>query len=321
MTIERTASIIVQDWLQVKQDEVFYFITDENNIAEAHACLQQAEQLGAVVKLSVLPKEKIQDGKLLEEMRKIMSYANVIVGATTYSFITTDAVQYALQHGARFLSLPMATNTGASIFKDDFFNMDTKIAKKNAKRLIKLLKKANTLKTTTDAGTSITFSKRGRKPGFFNGVAAKSGILTSSSFEVFIPVVEDSAEGCVVIDGSLGYLGAVSAPVHIEFHNGKIIKIDDSPDGKRLAAYITSFNDDKMRAASEFGIGLNELSQCCGRSYIEDESAAGTIHIGLGRNLALGGAYDAKGHFDIVMHKPTVFADDTKIISNGSIII
>jgi len=319
MDIDTAAAIITGDWLNIRRNEVFYYITDKKNLAEAQACIQFAEQRGAVTKLAVLPENSIQNGILLEDMKKVMSYADVIVGATTYSFITTDAVDFALKHGARFLSLPMDTNNGRSLFESDFLGMDTRRTERNAKRLIRYLRHASRIRAETSAGTSVVFSKEGRRPGYFNGIASKRGSIGSSSFEVYVPVVEDSAEGTVVVDGSLGYLGRITEPVHLTFHNGRITQIEHTADGSRLSAYIESFHDPEMRAAAEFGIGLNELSKCIGRSYIEDESSAGTFHIGLGRNLALGGKHDAAGHFDIVMQKPDIYADSVKILTKGCI--
>ncbi len=59
--------------------------------------------------------------------------------------------------------------------------------------------------------------------------------------------------------------------------------------------------DPRIYIAGELGIGLNSCSNCLGNCYIEDESAYGTFHVGLGRNIALGGVQNAKGHFDLVM--------------------
>jgi leucyl aminopeptidase (aminopeptidase T) len=88
-----------------------------------------------------------------------------------------------------------------------------------------------------------------------------------------------------------------------------------------LKDFIDDYKDEKMYTASEFGIGLNPLSHCDGNCYIEDESALGTFHIGFGRNLALGGSWQASGHFDLTTHKPDIYADGLKIIHNGQIIV
>ena len=85
----------------------------------------------------------------------------------------------------------------------------------------------------------------------------------------------------------------------------------------RLPREMDSFEDPRIYVAGEFGIGLNTLSQCLGNCYIEDESTFSTFHIGMGRNLALGGIQDAAGHFDLVFHRPTIYADQTLIMENG----
>jgi leucyl aminopeptidase (aminopeptidase T) len=76
-----------------------------------------------------------------------------------------------------------------------------------------------------------------------------------------------------------------------------------------------------MYVSSEFGMGLNSYSRCEGNCYIEDESAYGTFHIGFGRNIALGGVHEARGHFDLVSLNPDVYADNMKIMDRGRIIV
>ena len=96
MKMEQGARIIVEDWLHAQNDDVLHFITDETKLREATAFTQAAQRCGAIPKVTVLPSQSIQAGETIEQMRKIMSYATVIIGATNYSFITTDAVAYAL---------------------------------------------------------------------------------------------------------------------------------------------------------------------------------------------------------------------------------
>lgn len=154
----------------------------------------------------------------------------------------------------------------------------------------------------------------------FCGVAGRPGVCASASFEVYIPPVETETNGRIVLDGSLGYIGLVREPLELIFEHGYLTKIGDTPDGERLRAYIEGFGDREMYCAAEFGIGLNEVSRCRGVSYIEDESTYGTFHIGFGRNLALGGAHDAAGHFDIVPLRPTITADGRTIMREGEVV-
>ncbi len=317
MRIEQGARIIVERWIQAKPEDVLHFITDETKLREAEAFRAASEACGAMPKISVLQANSIQSGDSIEEMRHIMSYATAIVGATDVSFITTNAVNYALRHGAKFLSLPLSTNDGSSLLEQEFLQMDPRRAARLARPLLFALRSAAHIRVITAAGTDLTLSVRGRRPGLFNGVAARPGVCASASFEVYIPPVEHETNGVIVLDGSMGYIGLVTEPLRLEFRGGYLTEIPDTPSGLRLREFLQGFQDPEMYCAAEFGIGLNELSRCRGASYVEDESAYGTFHIGLGRNLALGGAHDSAGHFDIVSHAPTIYADGAPIMQDG----
>lgn len=132
-----------------------------------------------------------------------------------------------------------------------------------------------------------------------------------------MPIVETATQGRVVVDGSLGYIGRLEQPLELIFKEGYLVEIGDTPDGRRLKEYLAHFQDPEMYCAAEFGIGLNRKAQCLGNCYIEDESTYGTFHIGLGRNLALGGQHNAQGHFDIVIKAPTLWAGNFCLMEQG----
>lgn len=317
MQIEQGARIVVENWLHAQPEDVLHFITDETKLREAEAFSAAARRAGAIPKLTVLPSNSIQSGDSIEEMRQILSYATAIVGATNYSFITTNAVDYALRRGARFLSLPLSTNNGESLLTQRFLRMRPAAAARLGRPMLRCLKSCSSVRITTRLGTDITFGIAGRTPGLFNGVAARAGVCASASFEVYIPPVETATHGRVILDGSMGYIGLVRQPLELGFENGYLTYIAPTPDGKRLRDYLEQFDDPEMYCAAELGIGLNRLARCRGASYIEDESAYGTFHIGFGRNLALGGGHAASGHFDIVVHNPTIFAGESVLMKDG----
>ena len=124
MKMEQGARIVVEDWLHAQSDDVLHFITDETKLREAEAFAAAARQVGAIPKLTVLPSASIQAGDSVAQMRRIMSYATAVIGATSDSFITTDAVDYVLRRGARFLSLPLSCSDGRSLLEQDFLAMN-----------------------------------------------------------------------------------------------------------------------------------------------------------------------------------------------------
>ena len=317
MRIEQGARIIVENWIHAQPEDVIHFITDETKLWEAKAFTYATQQIGAIPKLTVLPSDSVQAGDSIEEMRNIMSYATAIVGATNYSFITTNAVDYALHHGARFLSLPLSTNDGSSLLEQDFLKMDPAVAARMGRPMLRCLRSSDTVHITTKLGTDIHFNIKNREPGIFNGVTARAGVCASASFEVYIPPVETKTHGRVILDGSMGYIGLVKKPLELGFENGYLTYIEPTEDGKRLRDFMEEFGDPEMYCAAELGIGLNQLSRCRGASYIEHESAYITFHIGFGRNLALGGDHNAAGHFDIVVHNPTIITGESVLMKDG----
>lgn len=315
------AEIVVNRWLKVREGESLLILTDEDHLAETFEMRNQAEKKGAFVMVTVVPKESPQSGEYFDRMAGLMMQTDVIVGATNYSLITTQAVYDAVAQGSRFLSLPLYTKNGVSLLEYDAMTMDPDKVKEMARKIVPLLNNFETIRVTTKSGTDVTFRKRGRTAFYFNGEVLNERRIGSSSFETCVAVEEDQTNGVVVLDGSMGYIGAVGHPFSIKIRDGRIYEMEHTPDSVRLKEYIDSFNDQSMFNACEFGIGLNQKSCCVGESYIEDESAYGTFHIGFGRNIALGGKLYANGHFDIVVKEPDIYAGDVKIYEQGSLIL
>lgn len=95
MKMEEGAKIIVENWLQVKPHQYIIYICDKTNKQEATVFLQAVHNVNARCQMIELDSQEIQSGKCFEELKWEMAQADAIVSATNYSFITTDAVNYA----------------------------------------------------------------------------------------------------------------------------------------------------------------------------------------------------------------------------------
>ena len=322
INIEKGVSIILHDWLNVHADEMIHFITDETHMREAEAMERWAYGADAALKTTILNSQLVQKGEVIEKMTDVFCKEDVIIGATDFSFITTNAIRTAVKKGARFLSLPLSCSDGTSLLENDFIEMDPAVTAKDAKKIVAVMKNAKSAHITTKKGTDLSFDIEGRTPGYFNGKAGKRGLIGSSSFEAFIAPNEDRTNGVLYLDGSFGYLGLVHNMVRCVFENGRLVSAEsEGNDATRLLNYIESFNSDRMFYPGELGIGLNRISRIRGVSYIEDESAFHTFHVGMGRNIGLGGKQEAAGHFDIVTNDPTIEVDGTVIMKDGEIVI
>lgn len=317
----KNAAIIGRKWLHLHRNEKVLLVTTTTHRDEARLMRTVFKKYSSLVDLLVNEEKGQLTSVYFEEHEDAFDEYDVVVGATDYSIVTTAAVKKLIGRHGKFLSFPCSTNDGRSVLEYSFLKMDTKKSKLMAMIIKKYLDQASFIHVTTERGTDLTFYKRNREPGFFNGEVKAGKGFSSSSIEIYVPIEETETEGTMVVDGSLGYIGKVKEPFKLSIHSGRITEIQESSDGIRLIDYLESFKDERMKVAGELGIGLNSLSCCCGNCYIEDESAYGTFHIGFGRNIALGGEHEACSHFDIVSCEPDVFADNRQLISKGRIIV
>lgn len=318
--LKKGAEIVIHQWLQVKSGEKVLIITDHTHIRETDVLRKTAEIAGAFVVTIVIPENCTQAGSLFDTMIEFFLRNDVIIGATNYSLITTNAVREVLSHGSRYLSLPLSSNTNRSTLTFDYMTMSPEEARCMADVLTKQLNAVDTIHITTPLGTDLHFGKKDRTASYFNGTSIRPGQVGSSSFEVYVAIEETKTCGCAVLDGSLGYLGCPPEKINLTFERGRLTKLEENETGLFLRDYMERFGDPGIYVAGELGIGLNKKSKCVGNSYIEDESAYGTFHIGMGRNLALGGVHDAAGHFDLVFRSPDIYAGNTLVMKNGKIL-
>lgn len=317
---ERGARIITEQWLQLLPGETLCIVSSEEYADEVTLIHQYAQKAGAKVEEMIFEQQLGQVGHYFDEQQDVFDGYDVILGATMHSLVTTKAVKRAMERGSRFLSLPLSTNDGRSLLEYDFLMMDPKESTSMAEILLRKLADGKNIRVTTPAGTNLICSMEGRKAQLFTGATRYGNGYASSSFEIFIPIVEDKTNGIGVVDASLGYLGLPKEPVHIYLKEGKVYEIEQNSAGEKLSSYFQEFEDEAMYIAGEFGIGLNTFSKCEGNSYIEDESAYGTFHLGFGRNIAFGGQLEAKAHFDLVFHKPDIYVDGILIMEHGEIV-
>ena len=291
--MERGARIIIKDWVRIKPWDRLLIVTSKEYRAEARELRKQAFGRARSVNVLLVENKGRHVGMFFDDNETVFDPYTAIIAATEYSLVTTRAAKRAISQHKKFLSLPLSTNNGRSMLEFDFLMMDTKKSRLMAKVIMKYLRHSSGLHVTTQAGTDLYMGKRGRNPGFFNGVIKDGKGYSSASIEVYVPIEETKTEGIMMLDGSLGYIGRAEEVTRIEFREGRIAKIEETPTGIRLKEYMKAYKDSRIYIGGEFGIGLNSYSRCVGDCYIEDESAYGTFHIGLGRNLALGGVQNA----------------------------
>ena len=54
---------------------------------------------------------------------------------------------------------------------------------------------------------------------------------------------------------------------------------------------------------------------------LEDEGVYGSVHIGTGTNITLGGNIEAACHYDLIMTGASIVADGRTVLKDGKIVI
>jgi leucyl aminopeptidase (aminopeptidase T) len=189
------------------------------------------------------------------------------------------------------------------------YNAVSRMTKKVAKRF----EQVSEVEVRAPAGTELTFSIAGRKPHTDTGIFNSPGDFGNlPAGEVFIAPVEGTAEGVVVVDGSMA--DRKGGKVEISFEKGVGVKIS----GNRSQKIIRMLDEvgPKARNLAEFGIGTNPNARLVGNA-LEDEKVLGTCHIALGDNSTFGGRVRAGIHIDGILLKPTVKLDGKILMENG----
>jgi leucyl aminopeptidase (aminopeptidase T) len=140
-----------------------------------------------------------------------------------------------------------------------------------------------------------------------------SGNLPSG--EAFLAPLEGTAEGELLVDGSIAGVGRLSEPVLREISEGRLVSAS-GPDGERLLSLLD--RSEEGRNVAELGIGTNNKTHLTGVT-LEDEKIYGTIHIAFGSNDTFGGTVAAGVHLDAVVLEPELYLDDRLVVGQGRV--
>jgi leucyl aminopeptidase (aminopeptidase T) len=237
-----------------------------------------------------------------------MLEADLILELTSVFIGSCAARRTACEQGARYLTVPGLSWT--TLRPDGPFSADFHLLGEDAKRLAERFDTAAEFTLTSDAGTALAGSFEGRRGRPLWGVADEpGGYAAPPDVEVGASPVEGTAEGVVVVDGSLLFLGPdqLASPVRLRFEAGHLVDVD-GPDAWRLTDALERSGDDRMSLLAEVSIGLNPFSRP-GGSALELEGIVGGAHVAVGNNVPYGGSNDARSHIDCVLLRATLALD------------
>ncbi|MBB3127134.1 leucyl aminopeptidase (aminopeptidase T) [Paenibacillus rhizosphaerae] len=300
------------DCLGLKSGETFLVVTDESRKELAEALHEAGKRLGAESMLALM-KERAKSGEEPPEaIAAAMTKAQVVVCITKHSLTHTQARKQAAAAGARLATMPGITE---DMFLEGAIAADYTQVKALTEKVTDMLTGAQTVRIEKD-GRSLEFSIQGRDGVPSTGMylePGQSGNLPSG--EAYIAPVEGTAEGQIVVDGSIAGIGKLSGPIVLTVEKGRLTAAEGGPEGAKL---LQMLGDGDGRLLGEFGIGTNEKARITG-VVLEDEKVYGTIHVAFGSNNTFGGVVAAGVHIDCVVGKPDVYLDGRQIMKDGEL--
>lgn len=148
------------------------------------------------------------------------------------------------------------------------------------------------------------------------------------SGETYIAPIEGSAEGSVVINGSIpSMVVGPGEEIVLHFRSGELVAIE--PESSPVAVRLRATQIDVARAKgdpnwsnlAEIGVGVNPAVTQLTGAMLFDEKSAGTIHVALGSNTQMGGQVDSAIHCDMVIRRPTLLIDGKVVVARGQIAV
>lgn len=233
--------------------------------------------------------------------------SDAFLAPTSKSLSHTRARQWACEAGARGATLPGITpEVFATGLDADYDHIaDT------CQRLLEQLDGAQTIHIETDAGTDISVEPGSRNWLADTGIVHDAGDFSNlPAGEVFVS--PESADGQLVIDGTMRPDGRLEEPIEVTIEDGYVTYISDEAVRDTVETAAESVGEAAYNLA-ELGIGANDgVSELVG-SVLLDEKAAGTVHLAIGDDASIGGDVEAPIHLDGVIRDPKVWADATPI--------
>jgi leucyl aminopeptidase (aminopeptidase T) len=247
-----------------------------------------------------------------------MSSAQAVIALTSYSLSHTHARDMANQAGARVASLPgfetRMLEAGGPMSAD--YHQVSAASHRFAHRLTA----ASQATLRTSYGTELHFSIADRTGRVDDGLLGQPGAFGNlPAGEAYVAPVEGTGRGRLVVPPE--WRQGLAEAMALSFEGGVVVSVVGGGEvGDALRELLHPGNDDPLyrarRNLAELGIGANPHARRPDNG-LEAEKIGGTVHIGVGDNLHIGGTVEADSHLDFVQPEPDLFLDGEQVIACG----
>ncbi|HEY5709006.1 MAG TPA: aminopeptidase [Solirubrobacterales bacterium] len=311
--LDRAVRTVLRDCLRIEPGEEVLVIC--NPVTEDIGALMriEAEGDGAFATLAVISELDSNGAEPPTPVAAAMVAAEVVLAPTIQSLSHTNARRAATQAGVRIATLPGVTEDMLS----RLMNADMRTLRRRGAAIAAALRSGEEARITCQHGSDLRLGLKDRIPiadaGVLNAPGAFGNLPCGEAF-----VAPTTAEGTLVVDGSIAGVGKVETPVELTIRDGHLTDAT-GPEGATLLEMLTMHGEDGTNVA-ELGIGTNEEATLTG-NILEDEKILGTAHVAFGASAAIGGTVQVPVHLDCVIVEPTVEVDGKEIVRGGQLLI
>lgn len=331
------ATTIIRQCLKLKQGEFLLIIEDEETIAAAQELKKVAESLNIyteIIHIPILLQRQIpHERQLSDSIQDTIKKAQAILTCVNPG---TDCFQfrdYILEANwsarTRIGHMP-----GANLDILSAADVDMGQLIESCKSIEKALARGKTIKMITRTALGTQHSLMADIGGWNRLPVTSDGIIEDGvwgnvpSGETYIAPIEGTAEGSIVINGSIpGLVIEPDEELILYFEKGRIAKIE--PENNTTAQHLQKTQianaeikgDENWACLAEIGIGANTAVTKLTGNMLLDEKAAGTAHVALGSNTFMGGSIDSTIHCDMVIKNLMVIVDNKTILDKNGLCI
>jgi leucyl aminopeptidase (aminopeptidase T) len=307
--LRAAAETAVEACLGLVADESIAVVTDDERLPIGEAIYDVAAAQSDDATLLRYPVGTEHGEEPPAPVAAAMREADAFLAPTTYSITHTRARQAATEAGARGATLPGITENVLVAGLD----ADYEQIAAACESIHKQVRGAGEIRVTAPGGTDIVVEPGDRPWHLDTGLVRDPGSFSNlPAGETFVSPT--TANGRIVVDGTMRPHGLVEEPVQIEVEAGQVVEVSDAGVRESLEAAAENAADpDAVYNLAELGVGANVgVAELMG-SVLLDEKAAGTVHLAVGDDASIGGDVEAPIHSDGVVRDPTVRADGEAI--------
>lgn len=315
MLMARGARTVVEVCTGVKSGERVLIVTEPDKMSIAEAVAAEVYAVGAEPVVAVMLPRGVDGQEPPEMIALAMKGSDAFIAVVGKSITHTDAVKAACRNGSRGVVLTQFTEEmmARGGIEADF----TQIVPV-CKEMAKALQGAESIRLTTPYGTDLTFSARGRRGNAMYCMVNEGEFCPVPTVEANVSPLEGTSNGVIVANASIPYLGIglLEENVVCRVENGRIISIDGGRQAKILSEDLKGKGDVNVYNIAEMGIGMNPKCRFVG-FMLEDEGVEGSVHIGIGTSITLGGNVKTACHYDLIMTGATIVTDGRYVMREG----